>query len=161
MDLLSQLLLDFSEHAAPLAHTESLEDFKQQARGVCAEVQFSPQQLHAVRDQLQALGSSGWQQFGSDGVVPTDVARWGGVGKPVMTAGSRGTHCISSRLLQDTECADAVRDCRSSRQRSCAVLLACQGTICTGACAAGGRGVTPFALLRIRSRQTRAPDTSL
>jgi hypothetical protein len=78
MDLLSQLLLDFSQHAAPLAHTESLEDFKQQARGVCAEVQFSPQQLHAVRDQLQALGSSGWQQFGADGVVPTDVARWGG-----------------------------------------------------------------------------------
>lgn len=101
MDLLSQLLLDFSQHAAPLAHTESLEDFKQQARGVCAEVQFSPQQLHAVRDQLQALGSSGWQQFGSDGVVPTDVARWGGVGsgaapgKPDRhTAGARLNHCI-------------------------------------------------------------------
>jgi hypothetical protein len=72
---LSQLLLDFTQHAAPLAHTESLEDFKQQARGVCRDVQFTPQQLNAVRGQLQALGSSSWQQLGVDGVVAADVAR--------------------------------------------------------------------------------------
>jgi hypothetical protein len=72
---LSQLLLEFTQHAAPLAHTESLEDFKQQARGVCRDVQFTPQQLNAVRGQLHALGSSSWQQLGVDGVVAADVAR--------------------------------------------------------------------------------------
>lgn len=73
---LTQLLLDFSQHAAPLAHTESLEDFKQQARGVCSEVQFTPQQLNAVRGELQALESSSWQHLGSEGVVAADVAKW-------------------------------------------------------------------------------------
>lgn len=72
---LTQLLLEFTQHAAPVAHTESLEDFKQQARGVCRDVQVTPQQLNAARGQLQALGSSSWQQLASDGVVAADVAK--------------------------------------------------------------------------------------
>lgn len=72
---LTQLLLDFTQHAAPLAHTESLEDFKQQARGVCRDVQVTPQQLNAVRGELQALGPASWTQLASDGVVAADVAK--------------------------------------------------------------------------------------
>lgn len=72
---LTQLLLGFTRHAAPLANTESLEDFKQRAKGVCGDVQLSPQQLNAVRSQLQALSSSSWQELGSDGVVAADVSK--------------------------------------------------------------------------------------
>jgi len=71
---LTELLVQLTQHAAPLAHTESLEDFKQQARGVCRDVQFSPQQLSAVRGQLQALDGSSWQQLADVGMVAADAA---------------------------------------------------------------------------------------
>lgn len=72
---LSQLLVELTQHAAPLAHTESLEDFKKQARTVCSSVDLTPQQLHAVRPALQALDSSDWQELASAGVVAAEVAK--------------------------------------------------------------------------------------
>lgn len=73
---LTQLLVGLTQHAAPLAHTDSLEDFKQQAHGVCSSIQLLPQQLSAVRGELQALDAGSWQHFANAGVVAADVAKW-------------------------------------------------------------------------------------
>jgi len=72
---LTQLLVDLTQQARPLLHTESLEDYQKQSNTVCQSCQLSPQQLGTVRGQLQALSSEKWLELADDGVIAADVSK--------------------------------------------------------------------------------------
>ena len=76
-----KLLKELTDAAAPLAHAESLEDFKEQGKHVCKTCSsVSPQQLDLVRSELKknedAQDASGmWQLLADKGVSMPDVAQ--------------------------------------------------------------------------------------
>jgi hypothetical protein len=72
---LGALLVALTQHAAPLAHAESLEDFKEQGKHVCTACSLGPAQLAGVRAQLAAMGDGDWQALADEGVAMPEVAK--------------------------------------------------------------------------------------
>jgi hypothetical protein len=95
---LAQLLVGLTEEAAPLAHAESLDEFKAQGRHVARSCQLTPQQLAGARAALQAMGSSDWGDLARAGVALPDAAKCVGARARVLLGWSSSSRPCGGAL---------------------------------------------------------------